>query len=275
MLIPMKQGIIDLMLIFLKLGGSLITQKDKISSARFDKIAELAQEIAGIYKENPQTDLIIGHGSGSFGHMPGRKYQTRAGVHNSQEWTGFVEVWKEARRLNQIMVENLLDAGLPVIAFPPSAIYQTSNGKITSSYIKTIQSAISHHLIPLVNGDVIFDEKIGGTILSTEEVFLHLASKLKADQIMLAGIEQGVWEDFPDCTRLIKEINSSNVGQIINKLSGSQHVDVTGGMLSKVINMLKLAKKEENLKILIFSGETRGNISKAFHGEKIGTLIQG
>jgi isopentenyl phosphate kinase len=262
------------MLIFLKLGGSLITQKDRLSTPRLEKVADLAREIAVLYRDNPQINLIIGHGSGSFGHMPAKKYNTRSGVHNPDQWAGFIEVWKEARQLNQIVVEQLLKAGLPVIAFPPSAIYKTSNGKICSRFIKTIEAALAYHLIPLVNGDVIFDDKIGGTILSTEEIFQNLAPKFKPDKILLAGIEEGVWEDFPFCNHIIEVINPSNVKQIVHNLGGSQHIDVTGGMLSKVINMLKLVKKEKNLKIYIFTGEPPGNISNVFHGLKIGTLIE-
>ncbi|MFN3331018.1 MAG: uridylate kinase, partial [Caldilinea sp.] len=67
------------MLVFLKLGGSLITDKRKAETPRLDVIARLAQEIAAAQQDDPALRLVIGHGSGSFGHIYGRKYGTRDG----------------------------------------------------------------------------------------------------------------------------------------------------------------------------------------------------
>ena len=61
------------MLTFLKLGGSLITDKDSPHTARPEILRRLAEEIAAARQHNPAMQLIIGHGSGSFGHMPAKK----------------------------------------------------------------------------------------------------------------------------------------------------------------------------------------------------------
>jgi len=262
------------LLLFLKLGGSLITDKNQISSPRMDIIKQIAREISDQSSQTPHINLLIGHGSGSFGHVPGKKYNTRQGVSSSSDWKGFTEVWREARRLNQIVSEALMDAGLPVIAFPPSAIYCSSFGKVKTGFINNIQSAITHGIIPLVNGDVIFDDTIGGTILSTEEIFSHLASKLHPDRILLAGIEKGVWEDFPVCKKMIPVITPYTYNGILAKLGGSIQVDVTGGMLAKVDCMLNLIKKDKNIEALIFSGEQKGNITSAFLDTMPGTIIR-
>ena len=67
-------------IILLKLGGSLITDKDKPYTPRLDKLADLSQEIKTVLDSTPDLLLILGHGSGSFGHTAAKKYGTRDGL---------------------------------------------------------------------------------------------------------------------------------------------------------------------------------------------------
>ncbi|HNB52006.1 MAG TPA: hypothetical protein PK530_08695, partial [Anaerolineales bacterium] len=104
---------------FLKLGGSLITDKTKPGTVRADVLARLAGEIADVWREG-DLHLILGHGSGSFGHVPAKKYGTRQGVQTPDQWRGFAEVWREADLLNRHVVDALWQAGLPAIRFAVS-----------------------------------------------------------------------------------------------------------------------------------------------------------
>ena len=69
-----------------------------------------------------------------------------------------------------------------------------------------IRAALSNGLLPVIHGDVAFDEIRGGTILSTEDLFAHLAHQLHPQRILLAGLEAGVWADFPAHKHLLAEI---------------------------------------------------------------------
>ena len=261
-------------LYFLKLGGSLITDKNHPHTARPDVLKRLAKEIHTAMTAQPDLRLVIGHGSGSFGHVPARKYNTRNGVQSSSEWAGFLEVWKEARALNQVVLDNLAGSGLPVIALPPSACVTATDGQVTAWDLAPLQSALTAGLVPLVNGDTVFDTHRGGTILSTEELFFHLARRLKPKRIALAGIEAGVWADYPARSQLIESIEPSRFEQVVGQLGGSSAVDVTGGMLSKVRTMLDLLVEVPGLEILIFSGLVPGNVSQVLSGSEIGTRIK-
>jgi isopentenyl phosphate kinase len=260
-------------LVFLKLGGSLITDKDRPRTARADVLARLAEEIAEARRLRPDMLLILGHGSGSFGHIPARKYRTRQGVSNSQDWLGFAEVWKEARMLNQIVVEALTTTGLPVIAFPPSAAVMARAGQPLRWDLTPLRAALAGGLVPLVNGDTIFDEQRGGTILSTEDLFIYLADHLRPARILLAGREAGVWADFPTCTHLIPAITPANYAALAAQIGGSSSVDVTGGMLEKVRTMLELAGKLPGFEARIFSGLEPGQVQNALLGVALGTAI--
>jgi len=125
----------------------------------------------------------------------------------------------------------------------------------------------------LVYGDVVYDVSLGGTILSTEEAFVHLASHLRPNRVLMAGLEPGVCSDLPDCKNIIPEITPTNVQQIAPWLTGSSAVDVTGGMAEKVKLMLSIVSQNHSTDAFIFSGETQGLVENTLKGEQAGTRI--
>ncbi len=260
-------------LIFLKLGGSLITDKNKISTASPDIIARIGEEILELKEALPKLRIFLGHGSGSFGHKPAKKYKTRQGVNTEEEWKGFTEVWFEASSLNRIVVETLHQVGLPVISYPASSSTISENGKILSWNLDSIQSAMNNNITPLVFGDVCFDTVLGGTILSTEDIFSYFSVHLKPQKILLAGSGAGVFADYPKCKELIPEISSDNYQQVLPVIQGSAATDVTGGMASKVKEMMDLTKKIEELEVFIFSGKEKNGIKNILNGKQQGTRI--
>ena len=280
--------------IFLKLGGSLITDKDTPYTPRLDKLKDLALEIKTVLDSNPELILILGHGSGSFGHTAAKKYGTRDGVplaptehsphflqkwgeteKGKEYWKGFAEVRFQAAELTRYVMQTLLEAGVPAIPFSPSASMVSNNRKVTSHNILAIRKALAARLLPVVHGDVAFDEALGGTILSTEDVFAFLAEQIPPTRILLAGIEAGVWEDFPARTRLVKQIQLSDYEKMRAGIGGSASTDVTGGMKAKVEEMFGLIQKNKGLTTQIFSAEESGFLTRALRGENVGTLLSG
>ena len=258
---------------FLKLGGSLITDKYQPRTPQREIIARLAGEIAATRAENPSLNLVLGHGSGSFGHIPAEKYGTRAGVRTPSEWRGFAEVWLDASALNRIVVEALQTAGIPAISFAPSGEAITRKGQIIVWDTNPLQTALQKGLLPVVYGDVVFDEELGGTILSTENIFTYLARQLHPSRILLAGLDEGVWVDYPACKNLLPHIRPGDLHKIEQGLEGSAATDVTGGMAGKVKEMLALVEEFDGLEVLIFSGATAQNVGRALSGERLGTQI--
>lgn len=260
-------------IVLLKLGGSLITDKDIPFTPRLDKLADLAQEIKTALDANPEMQLILGHGSGSFGHVAAKKHGTRDGVQTKEQWQGFAEVRFQAAELNRYMMEALFHAGVAAISFPPSSSMISNNRKVIHHNILAIRKALEAHLLPVVYGDVAFDETLGGTILSTEDVFKFLVEQFAPNRILLAGIEAGVWEDFPARTRLVKQIQLADYEAMRSGIQGSASTDVTGGMKAKVEEMLSLIHENPTLTAQIFSAEKSGFLSRALRGENMGTLL--
>ena len=261
-------------LIFLKLGGSVITNKNSANTADLERIDTLAQEIALALHEDSDLSLVIGHGSGSFGHHAANKYHTREGVHSEEDWRGFAEVAERARELNQIVVERLILAGLNAVSVSPFSGVHSKNHEIQTWELSIIKNCLKNHLIPVVYGDVVLDSDMGGTIFSTEELFDWLTQKMQPKRILLACQVDGVWEDYPHCTHLYPEINANTFSVNQEGLQSSGSVDVTGGMRSKVEIMVKLVRKNPGLEVEIFSGKKARNTYSALIGIQTGTVIR-
>ncbi len=274
-------------LVFLKLGGSLITDKTQPYTPRTDIIEDVALQISTALRALPDLRLVLGHGSGSFGHVAASEYRTRDGVsprpspliHRERDtteaayWKGFAEVWYQASALNRFVMRALHKVNLPAIALPPSAYVIASDGKVSIWETTALSMALAAGLVPVIYGDVTFDEIRGGTILSTEDLFSHLARALNPDRILLAGLESAVWEDFPARTRKVETVTPQTFNKVAESIDKAAGADVTGGMKSKVTQMLDLVQQNPLLKIQIFSGAEPGNIARALTGETLGTWI--
>jgi isopentenyl phosphate kinase len=260
-------------LVFLKLGGSLITDKTVPFTARKDKVASLASEISQFLKSNNDFKLVLGHGSGSFGHPAAKKYGTRLGVKSPEQWKGFAEVWYQASTLNRYLMDAFNAEGIPTVALAPVAAVTARDGQVVGWDLNPLRSALASGLVPVIYGDVVFDQERGGTILSTEDLFSHLALELRPRRILLAGFEAAVWADFPKRQKKVERITPASFVQIKQGVGAGLGVDVTGGMESKVKQMLDLVESLPSLTVQIFSGEESGSLSKALKGEEVGTVI--
>ena len=246
-------------LVFLKLGGSLITVKDQPHTPRLDVMERLAQEIAAARSADPGLRILLGHGSGSYGHVPASQFHTRQGVKTPQEWYGFVEVWRQAAELNHLVMDAMEKAGLPAIAFPPSAAVTACEGKVVAWNLEPLQGALMNQLLPVIYGDVVFDQALGGTILSTEDLFAYLVLTVTPPGCCLRGWSLACGAIIPANTHLLPEITPYSFTQVEMGLQGSVATDVTGGMLDKVRQVLSMVSAGARVERTIFSGEMPGN----------------
>jgi isopentenyl phosphate kinase len=246
-------------IVFLKLGGSLITDKRREATVRGEVLERLAGEVAAALDARPDLRLVVGHGSGSFGHFAGRRYGTRNGVESQEDWLGYAEVAAAAARLNRMVIDALLAAGVPVLGIQPSASARCHNGVLTALDLGPIRAGLAHGLVPLIYGDVALDEVLGGTIISTEEILIYLARLIRPGRILLAGEVGGVLDETGAIVPLLRPRDRSVIEA---ELGGSYGVDVTGGMWSKVDAMLALVAEQSGLEVRIFSGVDPGQLTR-------------
>jgi len=261
-------------LIFVKLGGGLITDKNKPYTSRLDVIDRLCREINQAGKEN-KFNLVLGNGVGSFAHTSAKKYKTIEGFINNQSKYGFCKVHNDAAEISKIVINSLLKAGEKVFSIAPSSCFLTRRSKIVDSYLKIIKKLLDYGIIPVVYGDVAVDLEKGSSILATEDTFVYLAKKLKPKKIILVSKVNGVYTDDPiknERAEFIPRINKKNWKKIKEYLKGSDGIDVTGGMAQKVEKSIELAKT--GCKVLIINGNKPNYLKRVLLGETLGTLIE-
>lgn len=267
-------------LILIKLGGSVITEKAKEFTARERDISRLAFEIKMSLKKY-KGKIILGHGAGSFAHIPAAKYKTIGGLYNMglKDTVGYRNslfgtsvVEDAARRLNAIVISKFLAKKLPAFPFSPASFIYSDTKNCVTSYFDPLIEALKVGVIPVVYGDVIMDRKLGCTIFSTEKILSLLAKKLrkkyKIRMIYCTDVD-GVYNDMG---KVIPKITGKNLKSIKSAILGAKGVDVTGGMLHKVQESLAIAEKYD-IDTYIVNGLKKDVLYKSILGTKMGTLI--
>jgi isopentenyl phosphate kinase len=263
--------------VFVKLGGSAITDKTRDQAARRDVIARAAREIAAARAARPDLALVLGHGSGSFGHVSAARYGVRAGC--GEDWTGYALTGAAAARLNRIVTDALLDAGVPAVSLQASASARCRDGVLETLADEPVEVLLAHGLTPLVYGDVALDAVRGCTIVSTEQILAHLAPRLRPRRIVMVGDVEGVFTADPrrdPAARLIPEIRAGEYAAVDGALSASHGVDVTGGMRDKVRTLCTLVSEVPGLTVRLITARTPGLIERVLCDETVseGTLIR-
>lgn len=267
------------MLTFLKLGGSVITDKQGREAPDLPLIKRLAAEIRAARDQQPGQRLIIGHGSGSFGHPYAARYGIHRGLAPDADWAGFAQTSAAALRLNRIVVDALLAANLPAFALQPSATISTAAGRVVTWQTDPLALALERGLIPVIHGDVAFDTVQGSAIASTEALFAYLTlhSPLVPDRLILVG-EDAVYTADPRCNPAAQPIPLITAATITTVLAGagaSHAVDVTGGMRSKLELMWQLIQARPTLTVQLI-GPHPGLLTRALlaAAEGVGTTMR-
>jgi isopentenyl phosphate kinase len=254
-------------IILVKLGGSVITDKNVSYFAREDVIKRLAEEL-----KNAKTALVIAHGSGSFGHVSAAKY---GGAKGYKSTLGLAKVALDALEINRIVMRNLVAKGLPAISFKPMSMITAKNGEMKNNFFEPIILALKQELIPVVYGDGILDETWKSTIFSGEtslgKIALYLKSKgYKIAKIIEVGETDGVYDDKKNT---IFNISSKSWPKIKKFIFNSNRADVTGGMKHKIEEALKIS--QIGTETLIINGNIKNELARALSGKPTkGTVIR-
>lgn len=260
--------------IFIKLGGSILTDKNAPEALAPAALGEVCAMLAAYRRDHPADPLLLGHGGGSFGHYWAERYGTARGAASPDDWWGVARVADAMARLNRAVVGALLEAGIPAVGVQPMASALAAAGRIEQLGSAQVGLLLRHGLLPVVYGDVLLDSVQGCMIASTETIFAALTPALQPRSMILVG-EEAVFDADPRANpqaRPIPLIDRGNYAAVLERLGGSHGVDVTGGMQSKVKAMWQLASAAPDLDIIICGP---GSLPAALRGDLLpnGTTI--
>lgn len=261
-------------IIFIKLGGSVITEKTSIDTLRSEVVSSLVEEIIEIQKKLVDTQLIIGHGHGSFGHVPLKKYKTIEGFIDQNSRLGMAKVLDKVAYLNQFIVNQFVIRNVAAISARINNSLVTKNTHPNKWFMDSIDQILKNDQLPIVCGDVFFDKKQGCSVWSTEYIFnflvnYYLNEGFQIERIIHVGETIGFLDGE---NNLISKIDKKNWKNLKKHLTQTKGIDMTGGMKLKVEESLKLADK--GVKTSIISGLERNNLfDLVINNKKIGTTI--
>jgi isopentenyl phosphate kinase len=238
-------------IIIIKLGGSIITDKNSAYTANLTAIRNLARQIQVSGKK-----VVIVHGQGSFAHTSASEYGGKKGYQN--RW-GIAKVARDAMEMNRIVMDQLLEAQLPAISFRPNSLFMANEGELEAQNIEPVKEALRQGLIPVLYGDVIMDNKFMTTIFSGEKSIKllvdFLSPEFKIKYIVQVGSTNGVLDKRGET---IPKITVGTYEMVKKDISVSENTDVTGGMLHKVEESILIS--EQNISTYIINGTAKNEL---------------
>ena len=258
--------------VILKIGGSVITDKNGELAAKTEIINRIAEEIT----KAKSSSLILIHGGGSFGHPTAKKWGLKEGFKEPGQMLGFAETHHVMTVLNGLLMDALVWHEIPAVSVAPSCGFLTENGRIKSSECAMVERMLKMGFTPVLYGDATFDEKLGFTVLSGDQLVTYLALKFDACKIVMGVDCDGLYDADPKIdknAKMYQHLTLKELQTLQGKLAKPSAGDVTGGMSGKVSELLPAVEK--GIPVSIVNGTKANRIYKALVGEKVeGTLIE-
>lgn len=249
--------------VYLKLGGALLTQKGSRETLRPGVLQRLAVEIAG-GRERLSRPLVLAHGSGSFAHMA--VHETGFDKHTADP-LALARVSAAARRLDTVVVDALVGAGVPALAVPGSVIASLRDGRVIRMRGEIVSSILEAGMVPVLYGDGAVDQTRGGGVASTEMLITALCEQLPAGLVVMATDVDGVLDRDPseDGATPIAHVVPGDWQRLARILVGPRPgtMDYTGGMAGKVRAMLDLVQSDPAVRVRLVSGLRPGAVTAA------------
>jgi isopentenyl phosphate kinase len=249
----------------LKLGGSIITYKDKPFTIHKENIKRITKEIA----KSGSRHLIIVHGGGSYGHVAAKEYNIQEGFSQRRQLIGFSRTRQAMISLNNILIDALLNEKVPAVSINPSSFIITDQKRMKTINFEVIKRFIEKGFIPVLYGDAVLDDYQGLAILSGDQLVSNLALELEASRIIFGLDVDGVFTANPkivEDARLIKSFSLSKMKGVVKK-GDILNSDVTEGMFGKIKEAAPAV--ERGIEVILVNAGIPNRIYKALIREPI------
>lgn len=256
-------------LTIVKLGGSAITDKNNECTPNLALIHEAADQLASY-----NGKLILLHGAGSYGHPLAMDAKLNDGYHSRSQLYAISEIELQLDELSRIIGVSLLLSKAPFVPIKPLSCFSLRKGRVLRSFLDPIASALKLGLIPLLHGDIVFDQVEGFSVLSADAIASYLAQKFLTTRVLFGSDVDGIYNKDPKKSRnatLISEINQTNYLHVAAELKKSSNFDASGGMYGKFAEAVRLARRgcEVNIFNLKKTNALREMLTKTrFHGTR-------
>ncbi len=242
----------------LKLGGSIITDKNKYLEPNLENIRRIAEELSKISEK-----YILVHGAGSFGHIKAMEFGLDKEVTVIGKESNISKVMRDVEYLNSIILEELISHKLPAVGLPPHSIYSPNLN------IDVVTNLLYSGFIPVLYGDGFVWNK-RHKIISGDDIIRDLVENLDIETVIFATDVDGIYTKDPkkfDDAELIEHIKGNNYkADLVSS-------DATGSMKGKMEKINSIVKFVN--KVVIINGNIPFRITEAMSGKDVkGTVIE-
>src|SRR6266446_8318850 len=178
--------------VVVKLGGSAITDKSRACTARLEVIHSAISEIS-----THSGPLVLLHGGGSFAHPFVSKAALRNGFKRKTQLASVSEIELNLDQLTRIIGVGLLLRHKPFVPLAPMSFLTLRSGNVTKWFLGPINAALRLGLIPLIHGDVAFDEIRGCGIVSADRIASLLGEKIGTSRVLFGCDVDGLYNGNP------------------------------------------------------------------------------
>ncbi|MFX1552065.1 MAG: isopentenyl phosphate kinase, partial [Promethearchaeota archaeon] len=201
-------------IVLLKLGGSLLTDKNKPFSLREEVLENCINQV--IESKKP---IILIHGGGSFGHPIAKNYKISEGLNDSIEdqIIGLSKTHDVMNKFNSIIINKLLDRKCSAISIQPSSIFLRDFNQIRIKTVEPIEQLIKLGVIPVLYGDIVLSRDSSFSILSGDQIILKLCEKIqnfKVSKVIFAIEKDGLFIKENGKEKLALKLSSNDLDNI-------------------------------------------------------------
>jgi len=224
----------------IKLGGALITDKSTPYTIREDILENAANEIKECMNLGLIEKLVLIHGVGSFGHPPVLKYELYKGFKDPGQLMHLSSTQKIVNQLRTKIVQKFQAVDIPVNLMHASSMVIGNKMKITEYMLEALKGYLSLGMVPLIGGDMMYDNGMGFSVCSGDQLSVVISRELKVNRLIFATDVSGIYDSDPKINKeasLIREININDVENIIKKLDEAKTADASGRMKGKLMTL--------------------------------------
>ena len=250
------------MMILIKLGGSVITDKTQYRKFNQEQTARLCREIAASGR-----GVMIVHGAGSFGHVIAKQYSLQLGLQDFRQVPAVAQVQHDTRELSLKVTEELMKVGIPAVSVPPGSCFVMDNGRLIVKDDEALKGLNHIGVMPVMFGDVVADRTKGFSICSGDQAMEVLARKFKPKTIVFVSDVDGLFTADPKRNpdaRLLKNVNREMLDDVDSEISVA---DVTGGIRGKIEEMLEMCG--DSGECVLLNGTVPGRLESFLKGEDV------
>ena len=149
---------------------------------------------------------------------------------------------------------------------------RATNKRITDGNLDSFKRYLEKGFIPVIYGDVVLDDELEICVISGDQLIQYLAKNLNPDMVVLGTDVDGVYNKNPKTHDDAIFFDKFSSLDDLDTLEGTTNVDVTGGMVGKIKELLYLA--DLGIESKIINAEVEDNVFKVLENEKVkGTVI--